>query len=215
MRILPPTGLLAAIVAVAFIGTGCGDDEADSEPQASAPAQAAAGTYVGMVERSDAYLALISDGERVAGYLCDGKELSAWLSPIALEEGAAELRSRVGERLGEVSFSGEGAAGEVELAGEPHQFALEPASGEAGLYRAVVGDPGEPGSVEAGWIVLADGWLRGAKKSFIAEETDVVVAPAPEFNDSAGDLAVDLGAGTGTTEVRKLDANFMETGADI
>jgi hypothetical protein len=36
------------------------------------PASAPEGTFVGTIEGTDAYIALVSNGEEVAGFACDG-----------------------------------------------------------------------------------------------------------------------------------------------
>ncbi len=49
------------LVALAAIGAGCGDD-GDGAASVTPPE----GTFVGQVEETNAYIALVSDGERVA-----------------------------------------------------------------------------------------------------------------------------------------------------
>lgn len=100
---------------------------------------------------------MISNGNEVTGYVCDGKQLSVWLGEPDLTVGRAQLVSRRGEALGDVRFSEDGVSGEVVIAGRRHRFGAQGASGEAGLYRVADRTPGQPGFTETGWIVLADG----------------------------------------------------------
>ena len=209
----PPRRAFVVALATALVALGCGDDGSEEASTADAPVPSDV-TYVGAVQKTDAYIALVSDGERVAGYVCDGKGTSAWLEPAPLG-GAVELRSRRGEALGEAAITGNGASGTVELVGETYRFEALPASGEAGLYRAEKGEPGELGYVEAGWIVLADGSVRGAKNGFIDQEGNLVVESAPKFIDSESDFVVDLGTGTGTSRVQKVDAGFIDRESDF
>ena len=170
------TRLAASLVALALpvVAAGCGgdDDEGDEARQPAQTKQAAAkGVFVGKVSGTDAYIGLKSDGERVGGYLCNGKEgvtgdelVSVWLDESALRDGEGTLRSRKGEVVGSVAFSAGKASGEVEVAGKRQAFSARPApSGKAGIYQRLAGKRGEPGSAETGAVVLTDGSFRGAK----------------------------------------------------
>jgi hypothetical protein len=98
----------------------------------------------------------------VSGYLCDGDEVSIWLDATPFSDGSAQLVSRRGARVGTVELSSDQATGEVAIDGAQLGFTAGPAEGEAGVYRAASGKPGEAGAVEAGRIVLADGSQRGS-----------------------------------------------------
>jgi hypothetical protein len=175
--------------ALALLGGGCGEESA----------QDAGGAFVGAVAGSDAYVAVLSDGDEVFGYLCDGERVSVWLERSPVEDGRAELVGRGGKRLGEVGFEDAGASGEIRVGGGTLAFAAEPAEGDAGLYREAAGSPGEPGFAETGWIVLAGGTVRGAKTKFSESGTDFVVGPAPPRGPGA----------------KKLTPSFIESGSDI
>jgi hypothetical protein len=204
--------LCLTFAALALVLAACGDDDSETRERSSARGQE---VFVGGVKGSRAYIALLSDGRRVSGYVCDGRRVSTWLRPSPLEGSKTELVSGQGVWLGEASLSAKGATGHVEIDGERHAFAARAATGEAGLYRAVHSETGEPGSIVAGWIVLPDGSLRGAKLTFIDQESDFVVAPAPGFSESGTDFVVDLGSGSGATRVVRLEPGFIETGADF
>jgi hypothetical protein len=137
------------------VTVGCG---ADGDGETSA----AAGTYVGTVDGTDAYIALVSDGKQVSGYLCDGTpkavKVCRWLDNAEVTGQNAALGERPRRFLVEARLADE-ATGEVETYPQAHSFTAEAASGDAGLYRAI--KAGEAGTVEAGWILLNDGSQRG------------------------------------------------------
>jgi hypothetical protein len=188
--------IAALAVAIAATLAACGGDEASK----SGGSDALEGEFVGTVEGSDAYVALVSNGdELVSGYLCDGKGVSTWLERSQVVHGSAELRDRKGARVGQVELVRDRASGEVEVGGRALAFSAAPAEGEAGLYREAVGDAGEPGFTETGWIVLADGSVRGATTKFIDQESDFLVEPAPP-------------RGSGAT---KVTPGFSESGTDF
>jgi hypothetical protein len=184
---------IAALVALSLVAAvGCGDDDDDGAGAEAAPA----GIFVGTVEGTDAYIGIKSDGEEVGGYLCNGKRgvsedelVSVWLDESDLADGEAELTTREGEAVGSVTVTDAGVSGEVEIDGESHPFSAEPASGETGIYREARGAPGEPGSREKGWIVLADGSVRGAKHTGganIADGTSNTFKPLSSTPPSTG-----------------------------
>lgn len=88
----------AVLAAVLTVLVGCGGDGGGGQA-ASAP-----GTYVGRLQGTDAFVAVISNGKEVTGYVCDGRRLSMWFGEPDLEGGRAELVSRQGEPLGSVTF---------------------------------------------------------------------------------------------------------------
>jgi hypothetical protein len=195
--VLRVRNLLAVFVLMALALLGCGGDDGGGEARGSE------GTFVGTAKGTNAYIALVSDGKRVAGYVCDGKKLSVWLEDRAISDGRVNLASRQGDLLGEVTLSDSVASGNVLLWGSSRGVDAVPAEGEAGLYRAAKGKPGKTGSVEVGWVVLNDGSQRGAT-SFIDPAADVVVKPAPQFIDPAAELNVNVGGKTVQLRPKKV-----------
>lgn len=57
-------------------------------------------SYVGAVEGTEAYLALVTNGREVTGYICDGAQLSMWFAETEIRNEAAELVCRRGQALG-------------------------------------------------------------------------------------------------------------------
>jgi hypothetical protein len=166
--------LIAVLALAAFGLAACGGDD-DEETSAGAPATTA-GVFVGKVDGT--YVALVTDGQRLGGaYLCS-QESFAWIRPAPLTDGTADLVARRGETFGEASFAGEGASGDVNLAGGSHGFSAKLATGKAGLYRTTSGKPGEAGSSETGWVVLPDGSMCGWTTS-ITPSGDFKFDPAP------------------------------------
>jgi hypothetical protein len=181
---------LASAVAItaAVVLAGCGDDaDTSPEPAQATEAAAAKGAFVGTVDGTDAYVALVSDGSRVLGYVCDSKKLSRWIDVSTIRDGTAALATRTGEDLGEAMISGDRASGTITIDGESHAFSAVPASGEAGLYRAARIDRKDgkltEGEVEAGWIVLPDGTQRGGTN--VGTTSTILVKSAPRLSLSA------------------------------
>jgi hypothetical protein len=187
---------LALLLLPALALVGCGGDGGQG---AGGPET----TFVGAAKGTNAYIALVSDGERVAGYVSDGKKLSIWLEDKAISDGRVNLVSQQGDLLGEVTLSDSVASGNILLGGASRGIDAVPASDDAGLYRAAKGKPDEKGSVEVGWVVLNDGSQRGTT-SFIDPAADVVVKPAPQFIDPATDLNVNVGGKTVQLRPKKV-----------
>ena len=183
----------------------CGDDS-DGARTVPTPLPKV-GTLVGAVDGGDLYFALISDGERVVGYVCDDGGIAAWLAPAEIDNGRAQLVSRDGKDMGEVEIGEDGASGSIEVAGQSLGFDVAPASGDAGVFRATAGAAGEAGSAEVGWIKLPDGTIKGSVKT-LDESGNVVIGPAPELPDGGGGF-VDLGGEQ--VEVHKLGPEFIES----
>jgi hypothetical protein len=178
----------AVALSAAVVLTGCGDDAGSSgDPTPAEQSMELKGTFVGKVGGTDAYVALVSDGTRVLGYLCDSKQLSRWIAVAPIRDGAASLSSRAGDDLGEAMISAGRVSGTVTISGEQHAFRAEPASGDAGLYRAARIDQEDgklsEGELEAGWIVLPDGTQRGGTN--VGTTSTILVKSAPTLTLSS------------------------------
>lgn len=162
---------LVGLVSI-FLVVGCGGVDA---PSSEKPVT---GVFIGPVVGTKATIALVSDGKKLAGYLCDAKEVSVWLKqPVLKGPERAKLLSREGAALGSVTIASGGASGDIEIDGELHSFSASLAPDEAGLYHKAKGKPGEPGFTETGWIVLADGSVRG-RTNLIDPANDLKMKPA-------------------------------------
>lgn len=124
--------------------------------------QAQEGNFVGHLEGTDAFVAIVSNGDEAVAFVCDGAEIVAWLRG-AVEDGslALESSSSTGQNtyLLEAQL-GASAEGSLTLNGQPLSFTAEPAEDEAGLYRA--GETLDGVTLIGGWIVNNSGEQRGA-----------------------------------------------------
>jgi hypothetical protein len=171
--------VLLGTILLAVAGCGSGDEGG------GVPEGAAVGSFVGLLEETDGYIAIVSDGEQLVGYACDGKAISIWFKGD-VGGTSADLKARTEQDLGEVAFLGDTADGEIEIGGERHSFSAEIAVGDAGLYRGV--DP--DATVEVGWVLLNDGSQRSGT-NFIDPITDLpTVEPAPMLNPNTASLSV-------------------------
>jgi hypothetical protein len=145
------------------------------------------GSYVGKVDGTDAYIALVTGSAKVAGYICDSASISVWIPAATVSGNTANLVSRKGVAVGPVTWSGSTASGTVTIDGTGHAFTAQLASGDAGLYRAVQGTPGDAGSIEVGWVVLADGTQRGTITSFTSPITNLA---APKLDTTSTSVSI-------------------------
>jgi hypothetical protein len=155
--------LFAAFCLVAPLLLACGGaDEptggGSGVPDVSETGAGVAGSFVGKVEGTDAFIGLVVLGSReTLAYVCDSKGISQWFRGIA-DRNRVSLRADPAVLEGALSLAE--AKGTVTLRdGVPRSFAAEPAVGFAGLYRA--SDSGDGLNHVGGWIVLAHGEQRG------------------------------------------------------
>jgi serine/threonine-protein kinase len=157
---------VTAIAAAAGILTGCGGSDG-----APASATVARTTYVGKLAGSGALVGIVTSGDTVRAYVCDGRRLGLWFD--AARAGDAVDASAHGSRL-TASFAGRSATGSVTIDGARSQrFEAVRATGDAGLYR------GAAKGYVAGWVRLADGTQRGVLTSKTG------VSPAPTLSSKA------------------------------
>jgi hypothetical protein len=155
---------LVGMLTVVVIGlcSGCGNG---GTGPGAAPAQALLNTYVGRVDGSPALIAVITDGDRIAGFFTDGKSDAKWFATAKLDNDEAKLVARDGTPLGQVKVSEQSATGQVTVGLGSHNFDATHASGEAGLFTAA--EKTGKDSFEAGWVVLPDGSTLGTYDTFI------------------------------------------------
>lgn len=126
------------------------------------PDEARAATFVGRVQDSNAYIAVLKDGRKIGGYVCDNGSGSRWIEYSWLRDGRAPLRAgTTGELLGSVRIAGRSATGTVEVGGRKLRFrARRVRERDAGLHFAI----GKQSNrlLVAGWILHPDGTQRGA-----------------------------------------------------
>lgn len=159
------------------------------------------GSYVGKVDGTDAYIALVTGGGKVAGYICDGASISVWIPAATVSGNTASLVSRKGVALGPVTWSGSTASGTLTIDGTSHPFTAELATGDAGLYRAAQGTPGDAGAVEVGWVVLPDGSQRGQITRFASP---ILTLAAPKLDTSSTSVNITAGSFSSSLVVNKF-----------
>ena len=142
--------LTGALVAGLLAVAGCGGS--DTEPVRET------GSFVGRLAGSDAFVALVTNGEVAEGYVCDGRTGKRFTG--TLDGARAELLADDGTRLVATLRDGR-AQGTLAEGGRELAFTADAARGEAGYYRAEAPD----GRRLASWIVLADGRQRGVRQA--------------------------------------------------
>lgn len=151
-------------------------------PETTAPAPEEPGvTYAGRVDGGGATVAIAVSGGQAVAYVCDGRQIEAWLQGPA-SAGTLALTGPDGASLGATYGNGV-AAGSVAAGGKQWVFTAPVAPEPAGLYRATAMVAGA--RVVGGWIVLPDGTQVGVVT------TDGRPAAAPPLDVPAGQATVD------------------------
>lgn len=155
---------IGALALLALLVGACSDDDSGDEasggdtPVAEADFAAATG-FVGELEGTDAYVAVVAGQETVEVYACDGESGIAERFTGEVDDPTEFTLTNDAGGEATVEFADGAFAGDITLAdGSTHAFATEAAEGDAGLYHPV--DP--PEDVRAGWVVLNDGSQRGS-----------------------------------------------------
>jgi hypothetical protein len=165
-----------------------------------AAADAKASTFLGRVHGSDAYIAILKDGRKIGGYVCNNGTVSRWLEYTWLRDGRAPLiAGTTGERVGRVRIADKDATGTIEVNGHKRTFrAGRTREKDGGLHFAVGKQPDR--LLVAGWILLRDGTQRGAI-SGVDMQTVQALAPtrAPRLKPNA--RTVEIGGGTNVPPV--------------
>lgn len=159
-------GAVVGLLAVLLL-SACGNETAGAGGPASEPDSG----YVGTVDGTDAFIALVVSGSNAAVYACDGDHQIAEYFWGPTEDGTAvALDSLAGGAVDADPVDG-AFTGTITFAdGDEHAFTTEAAVGDAGMYL-VVGEQAVAAEVSAGWILDNDGAERGAlrrKRSFHA-----------------------------------------------
>jgi hypothetical protein len=127
---------------------------------AAAQAASLTGSFVGQVQGSEAFIALVAKGDKVLAYVCDGAKLAEWFRLLSNADGALEGKSAAGVGL-KAQVETDTIKGSVILNdGKTLEFTATQATNEAGLYRseAAFGETTYLG----GWIVNQKSEQRGA-----------------------------------------------------
>lgn len=165
-----------AVIGALVIGVGtllgsCGTDddggaapieETDTTDAATAAPDAGDLGWVGRVEGTNAFAAVVAGGGRIVAYVCDGDAgIGEWFSGEVDDRGGFALESASGATL-KGREDDDMVSGDLDLGeGVSHRFELERAQPGAGLYR-VEDAAADRDEVRAGWIVDNDGEQRGS-----------------------------------------------------
>lgn len=136
---------------------------------------APAGTFVGVVDGTDAFIALVpQENNAVIAYVCDGQTISTWFRGER-SENEIDLTAANGAQL-QASLETDTATGNFTLPdGQVHTFTAQLATDSAGLYRAEETIDGT--DYVGGWIILNDGDQRGAINGITDGTSNTIVAP--------------------------------------
>jgi len=122
-------------------------------------------TFVGQVEGTTAYIAVVTTPTDATVYVCDEGNLGLWFTGQPASDGSLKSVHPSGASV-ELTLAAGEARGSVAIDGVSHPFVAETAVYPAGLWE---GFDIEPALAEGrdlaryGWIVLADGTQRGSK----------------------------------------------------
>lgn len=148
---------------------------------------APARSLVGVVDGTDAYVALVATDARFVAYVCDSARVALWI------DGALDAEGRFEATVDGATLRGalgpDRVTGTVTLEGVAHAFAATDAGAEhAGLWTAEVATDAE--ILRGGWVVRDTGEQRGA---FVGR-TSGAVTPASTLTFRNGIATTDEGA---------------------
>ncbi len=160
--------------------------EAQIDQQLAVPAT----TYVGKVEGTDAYVAVVDRGGEVVAYTCDSHDIATWFDGTA-DGGTIKGSAASGATL-TATRSGNRVSGSVYLAdGATHSFTAARANYPAGLWEAYGNAADAQTRYRVGWVVLDDGTQRGAG----TKPGATVAVGTVDTSTGVGDLGADGSAG--------------------
>jgi hypothetical protein len=168
--------LMAVVVLLLALFAGCGgdDDDGDGDGDRAEKGKPVAGTFVGRLGDSEAFVAVVgappAKGEKrrdVTAFVCDARRLCAWYTGSTSGNAfVAESGDVEGEAKG--TLSGKTATGSVELPdGETARYRAGAAPATAGLYDLTVSDAGK---------------LRGASAAGVALKGEATLPPPGSGN---------------------------------
>lgn len=128
---------------------------AASPPPVSVPE----GAFTGHSSDNKVTIAIATKGNRAAGYLCDGKEIEAWLEGTVAGD-KIDLRGKNGTTM-IGTFSADAIFGTLTVNFEQLSYSAKIAGKSAGLYESRGTVDGVTNRI--GWIVLPDGSQVGIR----------------------------------------------------
>src|SRR5689334_20780943 len=162
-----------AIAAMVLLAGCSGGSHRDDSTRAAGAGGGPRGAWTGEVTGTDAFVAVVADGEQLIAYVCDNGKTSEWFAGNAAGSDLG-LVARDGAQL-DLSLDSN-ASGRVRLHdGTVHAFRLTSTPAPS-LYRAEAG--GREARALAGWIKRSDGSVRGSVQLTTPTGTTVTSAPA-------------------------------------
>jgi hypothetical protein len=187
---------LVALLLASLVGCG-GDDDGDNDGDREKRPEPVAGTFVGRLGESEAFVAVVAappaKGQKrgdVTAFVCDARRLCAWFSGSATGKGFV---AKSGDAEAKGRLSGKTATGSVELPdGETVRYKVGVAPATAGLYDLTVS---------------AAGKLRGASAAGVALKGELTLPPPGSGNLKLADgtrlkLEVTKGSAEDATQLR-------------
>ena len=175
----------AICLGAASVMLGACSSGGDSDVAAEATAT---NGFVGELDGTDAYVAVIADDDSAEVYACDGENGIAARFAGSIDDPATFTLTNDAGGEAIVEFVDGAFSGEVMLAdGSTHSFSTDAAVGDAGLFHLT--DP--PGDMSAGWVVLNDGTQRGSFGGVASG--GVYVVPGPPINGASGQVGTPPG----------------------
>jgi hypothetical protein len=164
------SGAVALGIGLLVLGA-CDDDAAEDGTGFDA-----AEGFVGELEGTNAFVAVVADEDSVEVYACDGDAGIATQLTGEVDDPTEFALSNDNGEAAEVAFADGAYSGSITFAdGSTHEFTTEAAEGDAGLYHAT---STLPESIErAGWIVRNDGEQRGSYEIKNVQVTSIRAAP--------------------------------------
>lgn len=178
-------GLFAISLGLAACGGGSGDSGSSSETSGSGAVST--NTFVGRLAESEAFIAIMKDGNAHLIYVTDGKDLNLWFKGNA-SGAVAGYFTFYNDEGGSIvnSPDGDGHRGNVsDGKGNHFRYTATAARGDAGLYRASESAGDEAWTI--GWIVLNDGQVRGARQNAAGEIRGESTRGGVKWSDPAAD----------------------------
>jgi len=183
-RALPSSRWIISLLAVTLV-MACGNETPGGNPPVE-PTDEVDHGFVGTLDGTDAFVALVVSGSNAAVYACDGDGgIAEYFWGAVEDDTEVALDSLTGGSVRAELVDGAYAGTLTFPDGSEHTFTTERAVGDAGMYL-VVGEQAVVAEVSAGWILDNNGAERGAlirRGSF---------EPTPKF-DTGGLILEDEG----------------------
>ncbi len=117
-------------------------------------------TFVAVTQNPQAFVAIVTSGDKTLAYVCDGEKIAEWYRGRAVD-GSVSLTSTGGASKIQAKLNADVWEGTITLEGDRNwAFKASRASAPAGLYRS--DDVLNSARFLGGWVVLDDGQQRGA-----------------------------------------------------